>query len=165
MDAAPSLGEYVRRLRRRKRWGLQELADGTGLSVSHLSRIENDNAVPSADTVVRLAGALDGDLDQMLDMANCLPREIVERYVHRAGGGAAVLRRSARPEVADPTFARALVNEMDPDCRQTLARQFGLSDQDVEGLFRVLQGLAELSPGRRERILTLLAETLRGGDP
>ena len=164
MDPAPSLGEYVRRLRRRKRWGLQELAESSSLSVSHLSRIENDNAVPSADTVVKLAGALDGDLDRMLEMADCLPREILERYVHRARDGGAVLRRSAGPESADPRFPQALVDEMDPECRQALARQFSLSDQDVRGLFGVLQRLAEMSPTRRGRILSLLTETLREGE-
>jgi transcriptional regulator with XRE-family HTH domain len=48
-----TLGEYIRRLRRHKGWGLDELAAATQLSVSHLSRIENDKAIPNADTVVK----------------------------------------------------------------------------------------------------------------
>jgi len=58
--------------------------------VSHLSRIENGNAAPGAGTVVKLAKALDADLRQLLELADCLPREILERYVGRASAGAAV---------------------------------------------------------------------------
>lgn len=66
MTTQLSFGEYIRRRRRAKRWQLQELAVQSGLSLSHLSRIENDNAVPNPDTVVKLAKALDGDLELML---------------------------------------------------------------------------------------------------
>ena len=87
MDRDDTLGEYVRRLRRRKHWGLQDLANSASLSVSHLSRIENDGVVPNPETVVKLATALNGELDRMLEMADCLPREIFERYIRRAGDG------------------------------------------------------------------------------
>lgn len=68
-----SVGEYTRQFRRRKRWGLQDLARATELSASHLSRIENDRAVPNAQTVLKLAKALDGDLGRMLELAGYLP--------------------------------------------------------------------------------------------
>jgi len=50
----------------------------TTLATSNLrgtSRIENDRAVPNADTVVKLANALNGRLERMLEMADCLPGE------------------------------------------------------------------------------------------
>ena len=86
MDLSMTLGEYVRHLRRRKAWGLQELADTTGLSVSHLSRIENDAAIPNPETVVKLSKALEGRLESMLEMAKCLPEEILDRLLDRATG-------------------------------------------------------------------------------
>ncbi len=49
------------------------------------AQIENDNAVPNAETVVKLSTALDGDLERMLEMAACLPREILQRLIDRAG--------------------------------------------------------------------------------
>ena len=71
----PTLGQYIRSLRRQKRWSLQVLAEAVGLSVSRISRIETDSAIPTADTVVKLARALDGGMDLMLEMAGCLPGE------------------------------------------------------------------------------------------
>jgi transcriptional regulator with XRE-family HTH domain len=163
VSANLSLGEYVRQLRRRKRWGLQDLADSTGLSMSHLSRIENDNAVPNADTVVKLAAAIGGDLAQMLEMADCLPREVLERYVRRADTGDAALKRSAGQEAIDPGFSRALIEDMDSDLRRALARQFALSDRDVEGLFTVLRRIGRMTPAEREAVIGFLATTTRRG--
>lgn len=84
MTTQLSFGEYIHRKRRAKRWQLQELAAQSGLSISHLSRIENDHTVPKPDTVVKLAKALDGDLTLMLRLADCLPREILERLSDEA---------------------------------------------------------------------------------
>ena len=67
MSTQRTFGEYVRRLRRAKLWDLQDVAQATGLSVSHLSRFENDHAVPSPEDVVKLASALDGNLEYMLE--------------------------------------------------------------------------------------------------
>jgi len=79
-----TVGEYMRRLRRRKGWTLLELARETGLSYSHLSRLENDKNVPNPATVVKLAGVLDGDLDQMLLLAKCLPQTLLELLAPRS---------------------------------------------------------------------------------
>ena len=152
-----TLGEYLRRLRRQRRWGLQQLAESTGLSVSHLSRIENDSAVPNADTVVKLATALDGELDRMLEMADCLPREILDRYVRRASDGDAVLRRSADTKAIDPEFPRLLVDDMDSGLRHALAGQFGLSAEDVDGLFTLLRQIGQMPPADREAVIGFLS--------
>src|SRR5678809_791412 len=125
MDEELTFGEYVRRLRRRKRWQLQALATATGLSVTHLSRIENDSAVPNADTIVKLSNALDGELERMLQMADCLPREILDRLVHRAAYGGTVLKRSAGSQPADFSFPQALIEDLDLDVRAVLANHFG----------------------------------------
>jgi transcriptional regulator with XRE-family HTH domain len=161
MDVAPTFGEYVRRLRRRKRWGLQELADSAGLSVSHLSRIENDNAVPNAESVVKLNGALEGDLGQMLELADCLPREILERYIRRAYEGESALRRAAGQGVVDSGFRQALVDEMDPDLRRKLGQHFRLSERDADGLYAVLRQIAAMSAEEREALLAFLSTSFR----
>jgi len=168
VDTPLTFGEYARRMRRRKRWQLQDLAGATGLSVSHLSRIENDSALPNPDTVVKLAAALDGNLEQMLELADCLPREILERLVRRADDSPAALHRNAGETGADPGFGQALVDDMDPHLRRTLAQQFGLSDQDVAGLFAVLYRMARMRPEQREAVIAFLAanaaQELSGSD-
>ena len=148
MDAEPTFGEYVRRLRRRKRWQLQELASETGLSATHLSRIENDSAVPNADTVVKLA--------------DCLPREILDRLGRRVADGDTVHRRSAGDMPADFSFPRALIEDVDPVVRGALAGHFGLSDQDIEGLFGILRRVAQMAPDRRAAVLDFLAASTKG---
>jgi transcriptional regulator with XRE-family HTH domain len=160
-----SFGEYTRRLRRRKQWQLQDVAAATGLSVSHLSRIENDNALPNPDTVVKLATALGGELERMLELADCLPREILERLIRRTDDSAPALRRSAGETGADPGFSRALVEDMDPNLRRALAQQFGLSDRDVEGLFAVLRNIGQMRPERREAVIAFLADSAAQDSP
>jgi transcriptional regulator with XRE-family HTH domain len=150
-------------MRRRKRWQLQDVAGATGLSITHLSRIENDNALPNPDTVVKLASALDGELEQMLELANCLPREILERLVRRADDEDSALRRTAGARGVDPGFSRALVNDMDPSLRRTLAHEFGLSDRDVDGLFTVLRRMAQMRPEQREAVIAFLAASAAQG--
>jgi transcriptional regulator with XRE-family HTH domain len=146
-----SLGEYVRRLRRAKQWDLHKLGAETDLSVSHLSRIENDRAIPNADSVIRLARALDGDLGLMLELANHLPREMLARLIRRAEGGTIAHRRSAGLE-ADPTFGDAMVEDMDPSLRFALGQLFELSDKDEEGLFLALGRMAAMEPAELEQV-------------
>lgn len=43
------------------------------MSYTHLSRIENDSIVPSADSLVKIADALGGDLNLMLDKRSHMP--------------------------------------------------------------------------------------------
>ena len=156
METKSSLGQYVRSLRRQKRWSLQVLAESVGLSASRISRIETDSAIPTADTVVKLAKALDGDMNLMLEMADCLPQEILERLVRRVGGGPAPQRRLAGKEDDDPTFAADLVEEIDPNLRVALAKAYQLSDEDVDGIFSVLQRLAGMDQAQRNTIIGFL---------
>lgn len=156
-----SLGEYVHRLRRRKNWQLQQLAEATGLSISHLSRIENDSAIPNADSVVKLAAALDGDLSAMLLQAECLPREILDRYVRRAAGRTGAVRRAAG-NTPDTAYAEALVEDMDARLRATLAQAFNLSEHDTEGMFSLLQRIARLPEAHRVAFLDVFASEALG---
>jgi transcriptional regulator with XRE-family HTH domain len=155
MNAPLTLGEYMRRLRRAKRWGLQELSEASGLSVSHLSRIENDSALPNVETVVKLSNALGADLEVMLEQAQCLPQEIMDRLLQRANGDQTAVRRSAG-DGADPGFARALIEEIDPRLREALEQRFRLSPGDIDGLFTLLQRLAAMRPEQRAVVLDFL---------
>lgn len=152
-----TFGELLRRLRRAKGWELQDVARAASLSISHLSRLENDRALPNPDTVVKLATALDGDLDWMLELARCLPEEILDRLASRAGGASGAPRRSSGLAPADPTFARALVEDIDPAIRTSLTQAFGLSNDDIDGIFAVLQKLGQMSSAQRRALIQFLA--------
>ena len=96
MDASLTFGETIRRLRRQKKWSLGTLTEQTGLSYSYLSRVENDSASPQPDAVARLAEALDGDVRELLELADCLPGVILDRIARRWDGASpGALNRSA----------------------------------------------------------------------
>lgn len=110
---------------------------------------------------MKLANALDGDLNLMLELANCLPQEILERFVRRVGG-TAPHRRLAGKEDDDPTFAADLIEDIDPDLRSALAQAYQLSNEDVDGIFSVLQRLAGMDQVERNAIIGFL--TAKTGD-
>ena len=114
MDDRLTFGETIRRLRRERKWSLGTLAEQTGLSYSFLSRVENDSASPEAKTVARLAEVLDGDLRELLELADCLPEVILSRIARRQdGAGAGALNRSAgRDERPSGRSIGALVTDL-----------------------------------------------------
>src|SRR5215207_6163828 len=130
MQVDLTLGEYLRRLRRDRRMPLQDVARSSGLSTTHLSRLEYDNGLPTTDTVVKIHNVLGGDLSVMLELAKCLPDEILDRYIRRADDGTPVLKRSALGQADDPIFAEAFIEDMEPAIRRAVAHAFGLSERD-----------------------------------
>src|SRR5215211_9112860 len=164
MQVDLSFGEYVRRLRRDKAMQLQAVARRSGLSTTHLSRLENDNGLPTTDTVVKIHNVLGGDLPVMLELAKCLPDEILDRYIRRADDGAAVLKRSALGQADDPIFATAFIEDMVPEIRRAVAQAFGLSERDAEGVLTALRRLAKMSEQEREQVIGVLKLATRGGD-
>lgn len=59
-------GIALRELRKRNRWRLADVSLRTGIPVSTLSRIENDQMSPTYDLLLRLSGGLSLDLSQLL---------------------------------------------------------------------------------------------------
>jgi len=65
------LGEKLKKLRKDKKFTLEELAEIAGPSKSYIWELENKNPPkPSADTLLKLANALDVTLDYLLDTEN-----------------------------------------------------------------------------------------------
>ena len=132
------------------------MAQATRLSVSHLSRLENDSGIPNPETVVKLAEALGGELGYMLELSNTLPRQILDRLSRRASGATESLRRTAGSEPQNQTFIREFVEDIPPELRADVAKAFTLSDQDVNGIFAALQRLGRMDPSDRDSILKAL---------
>ncbi len=131
---------------------LLSVAEETDISYSHLSRIENDSTLPGPRTVATLAEALGGDLRLMLEMADCLPRVILER-IHAQGDpvGPTRLHRTAgsggeRQQEADDT----LLN---------LARSAGLDGQEAAELASALAVLVRL-PGHQRLSIARMIQSL-----
>jgi len=164
MQVNLSFGEYLRRLRRQQGLPLQDVARKAGLSTSHLSRLENDNGLPTTDTVVKIHKVLGGDLPVMLELAQCLPGEIIERYIRRVDNQAPVLKRPATGTADDPLFAEAYVQDMAPEIRRALASYFGLSERDADGLMSAMRRLAKMDPLERGQVIGVLKMATRGVD-
>lgn len=164
MQVDLSFGEYVRRLRRDKAMQLQDVARRSGLSTTHLSRLENDNGLPTTDTVVKIHHVLGGDLSVMLELAKCLPDEILDRYIRRVDDKAPVLKRSALGHAYDPAFAEAFVEDMEPAIRRAVEQAFGLSERDAGGILTALRRLAKMSEQEREQVIGVLKLATRGVD-
>ncbi len=62
----PKVGALIRARRRQLRMTLQALSDAAGVSVSHLSVIERDEATPSLGTLAQVARHLDVGMDYFI---------------------------------------------------------------------------------------------------
>lgn len=161
MEKELSFGEYMRRLRRGRKLSLHMLAEKTGLNYPHLSRLENDSALPRADTVAKIADALDGDVKTMWQLADCLPRTILDRIIstqeertfsslNRASGFPAETGEDSQGQL--PEFVA-----------QLMARH-GLSEAEGQSLIDAMAKLATMDTTGRNAIIALIQGLVAGGD-
>ena len=82
-------GAALREFRRKQGWTLAVVSEKTGLPVSTLSRIENDQISPTYDQLSKLSLGLDIDMGQLLsgDTEAAKPVQTARRSVNRAGDG------------------------------------------------------------------------------
>jgi hypothetical protein len=155
MAGGQTLGGYLKELRDKKQWSLLMLAQKTGLNYPHLSRIESDSIVPTPKTVVTLSEALGGDLNLMLELAECLPKQILERLTARPTTPTPAMKRSAgeggRSTATSPN-AKA----------EGLARSLGVPESEVAEVADAVVKLMQLD-SRRRRAVTQLMRTFDGG--
>jgi HTH-type transcriptional regulator, competence development regulator len=80
-------GDKVRALRKAKAWSLRDLAEKVGVGFTYLSRVENERLnfgdYPSDALIHRLAEALDADEEELLVMAERVPKRIKDRVLQR----------------------------------------------------------------------------------
>jgi transcriptional regulator with XRE-family HTH domain len=159
MDKPLTFGEYMRRLRRVKGLSLHDLAEQTRLSYSHLSRIENDSSLPQPNTVVQIATALDGDLKQMLELADCLPQIILDRMAERGERAGEPLKRSAggRREEWSPESS---LN----DLAMQIARTSGLTPSEARAMANAFERLVNLEEHQRSAVTSLIRSLSADGE-
>ena len=72
-----SFGQRLRELRLERRINQRDLANKVGIDFTYLSKIENNRmSPPAADTIVKLARALQADTDELLLLAHKVPSDI-----------------------------------------------------------------------------------------
>jgi len=146
-----TLGEYMRRRRRAKKWNLLGLSQATGISYTHLSRIENDSAVPKAETIAKLSDALDGDLKLMLELAGNLPQKILDRIrSEQSSPNRDSLKRSAGRSAPKDQPSMLMAQAV------SLARAQGLDEADAVEVAESLLRFLKLDRRQREAIASVM---------
>jgi transcriptional regulator with XRE-family HTH domain len=77
-EHAPRIGAHLRRARRLKSMRLKDVAEACGVSVSFISKIENNRAVPSLSTLHQMAKVLGTSVSALFSI-----EERVKKVVHR----------------------------------------------------------------------------------
>jgi hypothetical protein len=110
--------------------------------------------------VVRIAAALDGDLKLMLEMADCLPRAILDRI-------------AAREEASSPTpLSRALEGQLkrpgppSGSCGDVndLALAAGLNENEASDIVDADNHLVHLKPAQRSAVMRLIRSLYEEAD-
>jgi len=73
MNETQNLGDIVRRQRNRLSISLADLAAKSGVSISHLGRIENAQRYPSPDVLRKIAKPLKLEENELFNLAGYLP--------------------------------------------------------------------------------------------
>ena len=80
-------GRHVRKLREQRGFTQQELAESVGVSVSYISKVENERLhfgdYPSEKFIHKLAEELKADEDELLLLTDRVPRSIRKRIKQR----------------------------------------------------------------------------------
>ena len=82
-----SVGKTLRRLRRENGWTLSTVSTKTGVAVSTLSKIENNQTSPNYDVLVRLCEGLDLNLAEFFQGGTFATFAHGSRTVNRLGDG------------------------------------------------------------------------------
>ena len=61
------LAQNVKRLRKKRKWTQAELAEKIGAHLSHINRIETGKYIPSLETIIEIAKALEVPRDHLVN--------------------------------------------------------------------------------------------------
>lgn len=79
MSDQPKLGECLKALRRRHGWTLQDVSSRTGVAVSTLSKVENDQMSLTYDKLLQISEGLGINLAELLAVPMTAPGEAMAR--------------------------------------------------------------------------------------
>ena len=173
MSTEPAFGPQIRALRRAKDLTLRDISEASGLSVSHLSRLENGLATPTADTVVRIQKVIGGDLSELLKLAHCVPQELFSVWKFRpediradAAAHLFVPIRSMADgpplRVVNGSSEEVRASRADAELHQVIQSHFLLACDAADVMVRALHNLAALEDDERGHFLAVLQMAVRG---
>ncbi|WP_395676708.1 helix-turn-helix domain-containing protein [Inquilinus sp.] len=87
MSNQPKLGECLKALRRRHGWTLQEVNQRTGVAVSTLSKVENDQMSLTYDKLLQISEGLGIALAELLSPSGGAGTALARRSIGRPGEG------------------------------------------------------------------------------
>ncbi|MCY4487551.1 MAG: XRE family transcriptional regulator [Deltaproteobacteria bacterium] len=87
VERASQLSKLLRRIRRENDWTLAAVAERTGIAVSTLSKIENNQTSPNFDVLIRLCEGIGLDLSELLRGGSFANFAHGSRAVNREGDG------------------------------------------------------------------------------
>ena len=107
-----TLGKRIRQLRKQKKLTQRQLAEMVQIDFTYLSKIENDRLdyTPSVKTLHQLAGALDADELELLELAQKVPDPLAGLLADKHG--LQFLRR-AREIIKEPEGWERLSRELE----------------------------------------------------
>jgi len=140
-----SFGRRVREIRRARRWTLEHLSQRSGLSISALSKIENDQVSASFDTIVKIAHAFGHTFGEFFRPPQSLQSVPGRRTSTRAGQGVHFATAYYDYEVHSADLTRKGMIPLFMRIRaRTLAPIEAWSSHDGEEFIYVTFGVVEL---------------------
>ena len=88
------LAKNIKEFRSRRNWSQADLAEKAGLSIVYLSDIERGNKWPYLDTMIKLAGALELEVYEMLKPKSTTPPTVAAILVKYNEEVAAILAKT-----------------------------------------------------------------------
>jgi transcriptional regulator with XRE-family HTH domain len=142
---APRLGRRVKELRQRKSWTLEQLGRESGVSISALSKIENEQVTPAFDTLVKISRAFGYSFDEFFRASADSDFAFGLRTTTGAGEGIQFSSPYYDYEVhsAELTHKRMIALVMRIKTRELPPRQDWSSHQGEEFIY-VVRGAVEL---------------------
>ena len=78
MSQTQTFAEKLSALRAEQKMGVRELGRAVGVTGMHISNLEKAKSAPSAELVLKLAEALEGNADELLYLADQVSPEVVD---------------------------------------------------------------------------------------
>jgi transcriptional regulator with XRE-family HTH domain len=140
-----NFGRRVKEIRGERRWTLEQLSQKSGLSISALSKIENDQVSASFDTIVKIAHAFGHTFGEFFRPQQSLQSVPGRRTSTRAGQGVCFTTANYDYEVHSAELTRKGMIPLVMRIRaRTLAPIEAWSSHDGEEFIYVTSGLVEV---------------------
>lgn len=144
----PRLGAALRGLRARHGWTLSYVSGRTGLSITTLSKVENDRISLSYDKLVRLSEGLEIDIEELFVLPGQNVGQAVvsgRRSINPAGGGTLVATRNYDYRYLSSDLVHKKFIPIETDIRARTLEEFGpLVKHTGEEFVYVLEGEIEV---------------------